>query len=189
MDSLTEKEKGYLFGLFLGDGYAYHDKKQRHYSIEFFLNSEKDIDVVNFLRGLLLKIGTKPSFRKDKRYNSIRVRVRSKRLYEALIAQKKSLVDSSKEFKIGFISGFIDAEGHVNPAKRMIMLINTSKKVMCLIKKYLEDLGMRVVLKKRKKSKRDRLPSYRLYVPVNFINTESNSVKVQRYKRGLQVAG
>ncbi|MCD6404074.1 MAG: LAGLIDADG family homing endonuclease [Nanoarchaeota archaeon] len=183
LGGLTEKEKGYLFGLFLGDGYAYHDKKQRHYSVEFFLNSEKDMDIINFLRKLLLKIGTKPSFRKDKRCNSVRVRVRSKQLYEILITQKRGLADPPEEFKIGFISGFIDAEGYVNPAKKMIMLVNTDRNVMSLVKKYLEDLGMNAALKKRKKSRKDKLPSYRLYVPVNFINVESNSVKVQRYKR------
>ena len=40
--NLSEKENGYLFGLFEGDGYKFHDKKGRRYMIDFYLNSVRD---------------------------------------------------------------------------------------------------------------------------------------------------
>ncbi len=40
LDKLTDSEKGYLMGFFLGDGYSYYDKKYRHYVVEFYLHSE-----------------------------------------------------------------------------------------------------------------------------------------------------
>ena len=46
LSNLSDLEKGYLFGLFEGDGYKYHDKKQRHYQVEFYLNSIKDIEII-----------------------------------------------------------------------------------------------------------------------------------------------
>jgi hypothetical protein len=44
-ENLSEKEKGYLVGLYLGDGYAVYSKKSRHYDAEFCLNSVKDCDM------------------------------------------------------------------------------------------------------------------------------------------------
>jgi len=75
LDNLTEIEKGYMFGLFEGDGYKIHDKKGRHYHIEFYFNSVKDILIIERIKNLLIKIGTNPNLYKDKRYNCIRIRV------------------------------------------------------------------------------------------------------------------
>ena len=49
---------GYIVGLLCGDGYLYHDKKQRHYNIEFYLHSERDKDIQNYLIHLLGKMGS-----------------------------------------------------------------------------------------------------------------------------------
>jgi len=56
IEELTKKEQGYLFGLFEGDGYKIYDKKSRHYQIDFYLNSEKDKKLLNFLLGCLKKL-------------------------------------------------------------------------------------------------------------------------------------
>jgi len=44
--NLKEEEKGYLLGFFEGEGYKYHDKKNRHYYVEFSLNSKKDKEII-----------------------------------------------------------------------------------------------------------------------------------------------
>ena len=36
LDNISKAEKGYLIGLFIGDGYLYHDR-WRHYKINFYL--------------------------------------------------------------------------------------------------------------------------------------------------------
>ncbi len=188
IEKLSKMEIGYILGIFVGDGYIYHDKKNRHYSIEFYLNSEKDSDIIKFLFSILIKIGAKPYIYKDKRFNSIRIRVRSKKLYNFLIQLNKNK-PSSNEFKVGFISGFIDAEGYVNSAKSIISIVNTNKKVLKTIKKYLEDLKIKSNINERKKSIKDRLPSYRLYIPVKFIKIRNNSLKIQRYKMSSRQRG
>ncbi len=37
LKKLSKNEIGYIIGMFVGDGYSYHDKKYRHYSVEFYL--------------------------------------------------------------------------------------------------------------------------------------------------------
>ena len=105
--NLTEKERGYLFGLFEGDGYKYHDKKGRHYHVEFYLNSEKDKEIIVLLVKILKKIGLNPNLYQDKRYNCKRIRVYSKELFNDLV-RGSSLADKNKDFSIGFISGIIE---------------------------------------------------------------------------------
>lgn len=59
IDNLNDEEKGYLIGLFIGDGYLHHDR-WRHYKINFYLNQEKDKDIAKFTIILLKKIGLLP---------------------------------------------------------------------------------------------------------------------------------
>ena len=40
-DSLGEDFLGEFIGLFVGDGYIYHDKKRFYYSIRFFFNKKE----------------------------------------------------------------------------------------------------------------------------------------------------
>ena len=61
MNRLNEYEIGYITGLFIGDGYLYHDR-WRHYKVEFYLNYKKDKDVANFIVYLLKKVGLNPYF-------------------------------------------------------------------------------------------------------------------------------
>ncbi len=183
LNNLSEKEIGYFVGLFLGDGYKYHDKKSRHYSVELFLNSKRDQDIIENLCELIEKIGANPLKYKDRRFNCIRIRINSKEFYKFMSNNVKILFDKEQtnDFKIGFISGFIDAEAHVNKNKRMIDVVNTDLRLMKLLLDYLQPLGLTPSLKKRIKSKKDKKDSYRMYIPVKFINGEHNSIKLRRW--------
>ena len=176
---LTEKEKGYLFGLFEGDGYKFHDKKSRHYHIEFYLNSKKDKDIIKYLLNLLDKIGVKPSLYQDKRYNCKRIRIYSKELFN-IIEKNINLKNKSKEFSMGFVSGLIDSEGHVNSKKDYIMVVNTNKKILDKCKEFLDEMAVKSSISKRKQSRKDKLDSYRMYVSVSFKNKPNLSVKTKR---------
>lgn len=173
--------------MFKGDGYAYCDKNNRHFVVEFFLNSKRDLDIIKFLSSLLKKARLRPLLYKDKRFNSTRIRIRSKEFYNFILRLNRRL-PNSKKFKVGFISGFIDAEGYVNPKKSFIEINNTNRKVMQLIVKYLREFKLKVNLTKRNKSAKDKLASYKLYVPVSFINLKNNSIKIRRYKHS-RIAG
>jgi hypothetical protein len=115
--NLSEKEKGYLIGLFLGDGYAIYDKKNRHYNIEFYLNSVKDTDIQDYLLQILRKSNTIAQIFKDQRCNVNRIRVSSKMFFHFLQNEirrfKYQGTNAAKDFLFGVLSGLIDAEGWV----------------------------------------------------------------------------
>jgi len=113
---------GYLLGLFAGDGYAYHDKRYRHYTIEFYLHSERNKEIQNFLITILNKLGLSCFVMKDKRYRCNRIKVYSRTLLEYLNSEHK---DMTTDVNIGFISGLIDSEGYVNFKKSSISITNT----------------------------------------------------------------
>jgi len=177
--NLDEKELGYMFGLFEGDGYKYHDKKCRRYQVEFYLNSIKDKGIVNYLINLLEKIELNPNKYLDKRYNCIRVRVYSKELFE-ILKKNVALENRNKKFKLGFISGMIDSEGHVNKEKLYIMIVSTDKKTLEKCSEILSNMGLSSNVSKRTLSKKDKKFSYRIYVPVSFKNKAHLSIKTKR---------
>lgn len=179
IENLTEKEKGYLFGLFEGDGYKIHDKKSRHYHVEFYLNSLNDKAIIEFITKLLKKINLNPNIYQDKRFNCKRIRVYSKELFE-IIKKNIDLTNKNKEFMIGFISGLIDSEGYVNKEKSYIMIININKNLLENCGKFLERISIRSTINKRRLYSKDRHSSYRMYVSVNFKNEAHLSIKTKR---------
>ncbi len=181
-DNLSKKEKGYLFGLFEGDGYKIHDKKSRHYHVEFYLNSIRDKEIINFLMGLLKKLQLNPNIYQDKRYNCKRIRVYSKDFFN--IIQKNTKLNKSKDFNIGFVSGMIDSEGYVNNEKSFIMIINTNKEILNECKNFLDRVNINSNISKRKPSGKGIKDSYRMYISVNFKRLNHLSIKVGIPERG-----
>lgn len=177
-DKLSEKEKGYLFGIFEGDGYKIYHKKSRHYHVEFYLNSVNDIKIIDFLVNLLRKIDLNPNIYQDKRCNCKRIRVYSKELFEN-ICKGTSLNDKTKNFSLGFVSGLIDSEGHVNKNKSMIMIVNTDKSLLEKCKDFLENIGISSKISERKLYNKDKKISYRMYLSVKFKSTPHLSIKTQ----------
>ena len=68
-------------GLFIGDGYRNYNKKDRHYNVEFYLNSSKDLDIQQYLISLLKKAKVYSSVFKDPRCKVNRIRVSSKQFF------------------------------------------------------------------------------------------------------------
>lgn len=177
LNNLTEKQKGYLFGLFEGDGYKIYQKKSRHYNVEFYLNSIKDTKIIEFLVNLLKKINLNPNLYQDKRCNCKRIRVYSKELFY-ILNKNVPLNGETKEFKMGFVSGMIDSEGHVNEKKYYIMVVNTNKKILGKMRDFLASIKINSSVSKRKPSLKDKLVSYRMYISVNFKRLNHLSIKV-----------
>ena len=177
IEKLSEKERGYLLGLFCGDGYAYHNKKDRHYSVDFYLNSKKDKDIHKRLIDLLRKIGLRVFVFKDTRFNCIRTRVHSKQFYHFCI---KIYHSKSSNFDIGFMSGLIDSDGYVNFKKSTIQIINTNKKLLDKCREILYKFGIKANIKKRNISLKDKKHSYFLSIPVKFKRLKHFSIKAGR---------
>ncbi len=116
-DNISSKEKGYLVGLFLGDGYAAYGKKDRHYNTEFYLNSIRDKDIQEFLISILTKMNLFTQISKDPRYNVNRIRISSRMFFEFLQKEVNAFetkgYSADKDFLLGVISGLIDSDGCV----------------------------------------------------------------------------
>jgi hypothetical protein len=131
LTALGQFEQGYLNGVYLGDGYANYNKKNRHYSVEFFLNSARDQDIKEYLTKLLKKSGLCLSEIKDKRSNSLKIRVQSKQYFQ-YIQKTEEEFDKIElrnlEWQKGMLAGFIDAEGYVN--KGEIVITQKNKEIL-----------------------------------------------------------
>ena len=159
---------GELVGLFVGDGYAFLDKKSS-YSVRFYFNySEKEY--VNRVIDVLTKnLNKSPEVYRTK--NVLIIRYFSKKLFTFLLnhvgwcisrnklgQNKKSRTVFlknriyPKEFKIGFLRGFIDSDGYISKDK--INFSSASKKIMEQTKQFLLDLGFKEFRFKFYKEKR-----------------------------------
>lgn len=184
LEKISIKERGYLFGLYEGDGYIYHNLKDRHYTVEFFLNSERDKDIIKFVHFLLKKLHLNPFLIKDKRFKCMKVKVNSKDLYNFL-DQDYHLFLNDKKFTLGFISGFFDAEGSV--IKSSFRLTNTDLEIMNIISNILTSKGIENRLSLRKKSIKDTKPIYSMYISVKFKNLNHISIKAERLHSGVEI--
>ncbi len=180
LNKLSEKEKGYIIGLFIGDGYSNYHKNSRHYRVNFYLNSKKDKDVINKITYTLEKIGLNVYFYKDKRSNTGIVRVSSKNFMNTMeneVNNIDSLGDTSEEFKIGLLSGFIDAEGYVNNGE--IQLTQKDKNTLLLFKKIADEFDISRKFWSAKNYKGSG-SIWRFRVSTKFKYLPHNSCKVRR---------
>jgi len=188
MKELSEKEKGYLAGLFEGDGYKYHDIKGRHYQTEFYLNSERDKEIIGFLLKLLNKIKLNTQKYLDKRFNCLRLRINSKEIFN-LFHKDSSLKNKEKEFCIGYLSGLIDSDGYVDAKKYSISIINTNREILENCQNFLKKEEIMSSLKIRKPSEKDKKKSYILHISVNFKRLPHISIKVKKLHSGMEQSG
>ena len=180
-ENLTEKDKGYLVGLFLGDGYAMHSRKDRHYNTEFYLNSIRDSDIQQYLVFLLEKANIVPQIAKDPRYNVNRIRASSKLFFQFLqkeLAEFESngVTQTGLPFLLGFISGLIDSEGWV--AHGTILITQKDDELVRQIELACEKLDIHCTSKQRDNTSNNKI--WRVYVSTSFKYLTHVSRKVGR---------
>lgn len=174
---LTSLEEGYLLGLFMGDGYFNYNKKDRHYRVEWYLNSQRDGEIIRYLISLLEKMKFNYNLRKDKRYNVIRIRVNSKILmfyFEKKIKEfYKELEVRRKNYNLGLLSGFIDAEGYIGNGE--IVIVQKEKRILDKFKELCTQLGLarKLWLYENKRS-----AVWRFRISTNFKYHKNNSCKI-----------
>jgi len=184
LEKVSQKELGYLVGLFDGDGHL--DNSCRHYDVEFHLNSLKDQDIVCQLLIILKKIELNPRIIKDKRFNCLRVEVSCKLFFQKILKFSANN-PKDKDFGLGYISGIIDSEGYVNQIKRYIQITNTNRKLVKKVQTYLRAFGIESKITKKCKCMKDKLQRYSLYVPIKFLKTKNNSMKIKRMDSGERI--
>jgi len=187
---ICEKELGYLIGFFIGDGYSNYNKNDRHYNVEFYFNSVRDKTIINFVIDLLHRLGLNPFRQKDKRYNSIKIKVSSKEFFIFIreIAGESvyftRLTNFSKKYKLGIISGFIDADGYVR--KGSICLSQKDKENLIMIKNFCRDLDVPIGKFYWRKNWKSKNGIWILRISTRFKYLPNNSYKIKRTYSGVR---
>jgi len=136
-------ELAYVIGVILGDGYV--AKYGRIVRLQC-----KDKEFAEVFRNALEKLGFNPNmhfYEKEERWIA---QTKCKALWQFLRPFKEDVnkvLDwmRSKEEKRAFIRGMYDSEGNlkIQKSRKIIRLSNTNKRLLEIIQKYLEDLGIK----------------------------------------------
>jgi intein-encoded DNA endonuclease-like protein len=178
--NLNEGEKGYLYGLFIGDGNLHHDN-DRHYRINFYFNPKKDVDIVEYTVFLLKKIGLLPYI--TLHHGCIIVRINSKSFYIFLKKFRLNLCTKNINFMIGFIAGLIDSDGYVAPGD--IVISNKSKNLLKIAQLFCKKIEINTKLWSQKSVCNGKIFSiWRLRIGTRFKYKQQYSRKIQRIYGG-----
>lgn len=202
--TLSEKEIGYLVGMFVGDGTHIIKTSRGIYITKFSLDKGRDEDVADYIRGLFIKAGKRIGQRTDR--NSITLRLFSKEFVDFLAKyvkrveqdntrRKKKLLRGyeqwSRAFKLGFISGLTDSDGHVyfdaKSGKRFGVLIRTSdndlRDQVISVLSSLHVVATTYTGKYHEKAYSFR-PQYVIYIPTKELNKLSQAlIAVKLHRR------
>jgi len=172
---------GELLGLFVGDGYCFHDKKGGHYSTRFFFNNSEKGYVNQIIKLFHENFNKKPALNRS--LNVLVVRYYSKKLFNFLLNNtkwevsrnklgyiKKSRTISlrnkkfSKDFKKGFLRGFLDSDGYLSNKK--VVFSSASELIIKQTNQFLNDLSFEEHRLSFYKDKRpNRVGMWHLYIP------------------------
>lgn len=173
-----------MIGLFIGDGYSNYSKKDRHYVIEFYLNSKRDNDIKKYLTSLLNKMKVNFFIIKDKRFNSNKIKINSKELFNFIEKERKDYNQKfkSNEYFMGFLSGFIDAEGYVSNGE--ILISQKDKSVLDFINKYCKINDIKITKFWCSKSYNKMFKIWKMRICTDFKYLNHNSCKIERMYSG-----
>jgi len=129
LDALDERERGYVVGFFVGDGSRFSRMKSGHYGVKFAFDAKRDVEIASFLCAIFAKAGKQTRPYQEETW--LIMKVYSQKLlaflsrfvdYVEIEGRKRKMLvglnDWSYEFRLGFLSGLIDSDGHVHRNKR-----------------------------------------------------------------------
>jgi len=177
LNLLDDSEKGYIIGLFLGDGSFNRGRKTPRYVVRFALDAKRDQDIAHKLVEIFQKAKKRASV--FPRESTLIVKACSKELLEYIQTfvfyvasgnrkEKKLRPERgwSSAFQYGVLAGIIDSDGHVH--EHLGTDIKTvSPSLFEAILNLLGNLGITVMTKKRKATDNSysQKISYALYIP------------------------
>ena len=181
INNIKNIERGYIVGIFIGDGYSCYSKKDRHYKVEFYLNSERDKDVINYLCTLLDKININYFSVKDKRCDCLKIGINSKSFKEFIESEIKFLKKNnlSETYALGLLSGFFDAEGYYQVNNSALNIAQKDKETILFFEEIAKSFGINGSLKWSRGYNGGK-GVWRLGISVNFKNLPHNSQKASR---------
>ncbi len=141
MSCLSDLEKGYIIGIFLGDGTIRIDKKRKIYRVIIYL-SPKDISIAKNVRKTLKKARINTIMYYSKSTNTLRLEINSKYFLKWLDkfvsrGKEKILIPSSLPFRKGIICGLIDSDGWING--KWVYIVSKNPTIISVVK---DSLGM-----------------------------------------------
>ena len=199
LNLMADSEKGYIIGLFLGDGSFNRGRKEQRFFVRFALDAKRDRDVALRLAQIFQKAGKRISFISWKS-NTI-AKTCSKELvvyiqsYVEYNQGEKNLLFKkawSNEFRFGFLAGIIDSDGHVH--KHLGTEIKTvSRNIFDSILEVLETLEISANTKMRNAPNNSfsNKPRFEIYIPsaeMKRHNSRIPSAKVARYLPSVDVS-
>jgi len=193
---LSELEKGYIMGLFLGDGDINRGRKTPRYIVRFSLDAKRDQDISAKLHQIFQKGRKKISiFPRDttsivkvcskELVDYIQTCVEYKRGRENRIKKLRIRKDWTTEFQYGILAGIIDSDGHVH--KHLGTEIKTvSPSIFKGIINILKNLGIKAETKRRNPTENSysKKTRYIIYIPSAEMKTHQDevcSVKIGRF--------
>ncbi|MGA3110971.1 MAG: LAGLIDADG family homing endonuclease [Candidatus Bathyarchaeia archaeon] len=189
---LNDEERGYILGIFLGDGSFNKGKKNPRFFVRFTLDAKRDVDIAFQLVNIFKKAGKKIRLISYK--SNIIAKTCSKELvnyvkeyinYNEGCKSLESLKNLSENFEYDFIAGLIDSDGHVH--EHLGTEIKTvSKQISDRVLEILNELGMPAEIKIRNPPNNSfsNRPRFEIYMRSRDIKQHKNkipSVKINRY--------
>jgi len=203
LNVLSEEEEGYLLGMFVGDGNLIVKRKRGRYLTKFALDAERDQDIADYLLSVFKKAGKRITRYIER--SSLTFKVCSKEFVEFLLKhvtyikrrdsqrRVKTLIKPDKwttAFKLGFVGGLIDSDGHVyynrRKTKHFGALIKTANKSLRnQLTEILTTLGIDVTTytAKRHKKSYSNKPQYVVYIPTKELERISHRLPAMKLKR------
>lgn len=156
--SVSDFEKGYFFGVLIGDGTTMWSEKYGNYGIRLECKDREMImlfaNIAHKLYGYKLKVSPFEKKFKNKIFNYFRFEAYGKSKTHNLIKEKELimvLAKSNQDYRRGFLRGFADAEGtvrarvHIRRKKKGKSELKKDKKRMLAIaqndRKLLENIS------------------------------------------------
>jgi len=152
------KQEGEIVGIFAGDGSQYFEPKKYHYEVNVHFGY-KNKKYALYVRQLYENYFGKKFELKNYKNKKLRLKTSSKEIfnyfhhYLNFIPQiKHSIVKLKtcgypKQFKIGFLKGFVDTDGYIGFKKKenrvRICFYTTSKELAYQLKSILDEFGFK----------------------------------------------
>ncbi|MFB6175172.1 MAG: LAGLIDADG family homing endonuclease [Candidatus Nanohalobium sp.] len=178
---------GEICGVFAGDGNFYYEENNYKYRIKFTLNINQGYwkKLAKFLEENLQK---KPRINHQENYNRTNLRYESKPLLNLLKEHltweedKTATIklrgkEYSKEFKIGFLRGLLDTDGHKDSTRKRYCFSTVSSELGKNISEFLGDLHITHKAKTYGDKRENCQDMNRIYI--NGENTKKLTAKIQ----------
>ncbi len=198
-----KEEFGEILGVFVGDGSFIFDKKYYGYIIQFTLGLNEMAYAKKLCHMIEKVFGKKCYVLIRKNYNTIIVRIKSKRIYEILREYvdwkigKKTYTIHFKEEKVrderllkGILRGLIASDGSIYVPKRKLTYSTVSKKLIKQLSSFYSQIGIENKIYKIKPRKNNEHMIYtidlygneKIRKLINFIGKINNEQKERKIK-------